>query len=172
MIPWVRLEFVVEVLRVIGLSPCQPDHAFESSITIKVITMQILWPSSSLWKVRDPVTKELRNHFDGKLTHWQGAQKFYRSLGLHFCTSSQTFLETQLVTCNITAIKWIWFCFWQCMQRRRTSHSGGILNFELNAGLKLEINNYKGKAYKSVMCKICTVYNNYEVNAIYWRLTE
>ena len=37
-------EFAVEVLRVIGLSPCQPDHAFESSTTI---TMQIPWPSSS-----------------------------------------------------------------------------------------------------------------------------
>ncbi len=58
--------FAVEVLRVIGLSPCQPDHAFESSTAIKVITMQILWPSSSLWKVHDPVTKELRNHFDGE----------------------------------------------------------------------------------------------------------
>ncbi len=32
----------------IGLSPCQPDHAYESSTTIKVITMQILLPSSSL----------------------------------------------------------------------------------------------------------------------------
>ena len=138
----------------------QSDHHANSMAFI--VVMKGAWSSP----------KELCNHFDGKLTHWQGAQKFYRSLGLHFCTSSQTFLETQLVTCNITAIKWIWFCFWQCMQRRRTSHSGGILNFELNAGLKLEINNYKGKAYKSVMCKICTVYNNYEVNAIYWRLTE
>ncbi len=54
--------FAVEVLRVIGLSPCQPDHAFEASTTIKVITMQILWPSSSLWSV----TKELRSHFDGE----------------------------------------------------------------------------------------------------------
>ena len=62
--------FAVEVLRVIGLSPCQLDHAFESSTTIKVITMLILWPSSSLRKVRDPVTKELRNHFDGELYHY------------------------------------------------------------------------------------------------------
>ena len=37
--------FAVEVLRVIGLSPC---HAFGSSTMIKVFTMQILWPSSSL----------------------------------------------------------------------------------------------------------------------------
>ncbi len=44
----VETQFAVEVLRVIGLSPCQPDHAFESSTMIKVITMQILWPSSSL----------------------------------------------------------------------------------------------------------------------------
>ena len=43
------------------------DHAFESSTTIKVVTMQILWPSSLLWKVQDPVTKELCNHFDGEL---------------------------------------------------------------------------------------------------------
>ncbi len=34
--------FAVEVLCVIRLSPCQPDHALESSTTIKVITMQIL----------------------------------------------------------------------------------------------------------------------------------
>ncbi len=40
--------FAVKVLHVIGLSPCQLDHAFESSTTIKVITMQILRPSSSL----------------------------------------------------------------------------------------------------------------------------
>ncbi len=39
---------------------------FESSTTIKVITMQILGPSSSLWKVCDPVTKELRNQFNCK----------------------------------------------------------------------------------------------------------
>ena len=58
-------KVAVEVL--IRLSPCQPDHAFESSTTIKVITMRILWPSSSLWKVRDLVTKDLRNHFDGEL---------------------------------------------------------------------------------------------------------
>ena len=62
-----RKLFAVKVLRVIGLSPCQPDHAFESSTTIKVIIMHIPWPSSSLWKVRDPVTKELCNHFDGEL---------------------------------------------------------------------------------------------------------
>ncbi len=57
------------MLRVIGLSPCQPDHAFKSSTTIKVITMQSLWPSSSLWKVRDPVTKDLHNHFNGEFNH-------------------------------------------------------------------------------------------------------
>ncbi len=58
-----KFKFAVEVLRVIGLSPCQPDHAFESSTTIKVITMQIPWLSLLLWKVHDPVTKELHNHF-------------------------------------------------------------------------------------------------------------
>ncbi len=60
-------QFAIEVLLVIGLSPCQPDHTFESSTTIKMITMQIVWLSSSLWKVRDPVTKELHNHFDDEL---------------------------------------------------------------------------------------------------------
>ncbi len=32
---------------VIRLSPCQPDYTFESSTTIKVINMQIIWPSLS-----------------------------------------------------------------------------------------------------------------------------
>ncbi len=76
--------FAVEVKRVIRLSPCQPDHAFESSTTIKVIIMKILWPSSSLGKVRDPVTKELRNHFDGEFTPSTAGNAFcpIRSIGL------------------------------------------------------------------------------------------
>ncbi len=37
-------------------------HAFESSTTIKVITMQMLWPSVY------PVNKELRNHFADELS--------------------------------------------------------------------------------------------------------
>ena len=61
--------FAVKMIRVIGLSPCQPDHAFKSSLPrLKlVITIQILWPSTSLWTLRDPVTKELRNHFNDEL---------------------------------------------------------------------------------------------------------
>ncbi len=57
----------IEVLRVIGLSQCQPDHAFESSTTIKVITMQIIWPSS--WKVRHLVTKEL-SYVTTSMANW------------------------------------------------------------------------------------------------------
>ncbi len=56
-------QFAIEVLCVIGLYACQSDHAFESSTMIKMITMQILRLSLSLWKVRDSVTKEFRNHF-------------------------------------------------------------------------------------------------------------
>ncbi len=79
-----QLLFAVEVLRAIGLSPCQKDHAFESTTTIKVITMQILWPSSSLWKVRDPVTKELRNHFE---VRWRIAT--YRDVVSDRCLNSE-----------------------------------------------------------------------------------
>ncbi len=58
----------IKVLRVIGLSPCQPDHAFESSsTTIKIITTQVVWLSTLLRKVPDPVTMELHNHFDYEL---------------------------------------------------------------------------------------------------------
>ncbi len=60
------ITIAIVVLCVSQLPLGQPDHAFEFSTTIKVITMQILLPSSRLWKVRDPVTKELHNHFDAE----------------------------------------------------------------------------------------------------------
>ena len=60
------ITIAIVVLCVSRLPQGQPDHAFEFSTTIKVITMQILWPSSSLRKVCDPVTRELRNHFDAE----------------------------------------------------------------------------------------------------------
>ncbi len=63
----IQSQFAIKVLRVIRLSPCQPERTFELSITIKVITMQIIWSSS--WKVRDQVTKELCNHFAGEFCH-------------------------------------------------------------------------------------------------------
>ena len=37
-------------------------HALDMT-AIKLITIQILWPSLILWKVRGQVTKELHNHF-------------------------------------------------------------------------------------------------------------
>ncbi len=50
---------------VTGLSPCQLYHAFETS-TMNTVIMQILWPLWSLWRVCDPVTKELCNHFNSE----------------------------------------------------------------------------------------------------------
>ena len=55
----------------------------DSTITIKVITMQILWPSLLLWKVCDPVTKEFRNHFDGKLNIHHVVSRFTKSATLY-----------------------------------------------------------------------------------------
>ncbi len=135
-------QFGSEVFRVIRLSPYQPDHAFESSTTTKVITMLILWPSSSLWKVREPVTKELRNHFAGEYrilmtasgwhTDWHGSvvpemtnniilikKKYLKSADSN-CSLFLSFAFSWIVKCSYHTVnntwsslnKRVWPWFW------------------------------------------------------------
>ncbi len=54
---------------------CNPIMSISSGSHFEfseVVTMKILLPSSSLWKVSNPVTKELRNHFASE-NFWEKA---------------------------------------------------------------------------------------------------
>ena len=69
-------------------------------------------PSSALWKVRDPVTKELRNHFDGELfrfcwfwKYWSSKLSLKLSITCHsmlkvFPKKNQCSLEKNHVFCS------------------------------------------------------------------------
>ncbi len=75
----------------LSLSKCYMDYLhvnrIKSSTTIKLITMQILWPSSSLWKVCDPVTKELCNHFNGEYNNWEIPSKILCEICNNYSTN-------------------------------------------------------------------------------------
>ena len=59
--------FAIKVLRVIGLFPCQLDHAFEFWPMIKLIAIQSLWYTGRYERCVIRLQGELRNHFGGEL---------------------------------------------------------------------------------------------------------
>ncbi len=60
------LYFDGATVSTIEVFTCNLDFLLVNWITLSSSQLQSkwsLWPSSSLWKVRDPITKELHNHF-------------------------------------------------------------------------------------------------------------